>query len=54
LVLWDELSREDIAQILDLSVNAVNVRYHRALQGLERSIDIPHRIYPVKDISNEK
>jgi RNA polymerase sigma-70 factor (ECF subfamily) len=50
LVLWDELSREDIAQILNLSINAVNVRYHRALQKLERSIVVPHHIYPVKDI----
>jgi RNA polymerase sigma-70 factor (ECF subfamily) len=54
LILWDELSREDIAQVLDLSINAVNVRYHRALQKLERSIVVPHYIYPVKDISNDK
>jgi RNA polymerase sigma-70 factor, ECF subfamily len=54
LVLWDELSREDIAQILDLSINAVNVRYHRALQRLERSIAVPDRIYPVKDAPNDK
>jgi RNA polymerase sigma-70 factor (ECF subfamily) len=50
LILWDELSREDIAQILNLSINAVNVRYHRALQKLERSIVVPHHIYPMKDI----
>jgi RNA polymerase sigma-70 factor, ECF subfamily len=54
LILWDELSREDIAQILDLSINAVNVRYHRALQKLERSIVVPHHIYPVKDVPNDK
>jgi RNA polymerase sigma-70 factor, ECF subfamily len=54
LILWDELSRDDIAQILDLSINAVNVRYHRALQKLERSIVVPHRIYPVKEIPNDK
>ncbi len=41
LVLWDEVSRQDIAQILDLSVNAVNVRDHRALRKLERSIAVP-------------
>jgi RNA polymerase sigma-70 factor (ECF subfamily) len=50
LVLWDELPREDIAQILNLSINAVNVRYHRALQKLERSIVVPHHLYPMKDI----
>jgi RNA polymerase sigma-70 factor (ECF subfamily) len=54
LVLWDELSRDDIAQILNLSINAVNVRYHRALQKLERSIVVPRHIYPVKDIPNDK
>jgi RNA polymerase sigma-70 factor (ECF subfamily) len=54
LILWDEFSREDIALILDLSINAVNVRYHRALQKLERSIVVPHHIYPVKDIPNDK
>jgi RNA polymerase sigma-70 factor, ECF subfamily len=54
LVLWDELPREEIAQILELSINAVNVRYHRALQKLERSIALPNRNYPLKDISNDK
>ena len=54
LVLWDELSREEIAQILELSVNAVNVRYHRALQKLERSIEMPRSNYPLKDASNDK
>jgi RNA polymerase sigma-70 factor (ECF subfamily) len=49
LVAWDELSRGDIAQVLDLSINTVNVRYHRALQKLERSIVIPHYIYPLKE-----
>lgn len=48
LVLWDELPREDIAQILNLSISAVNVRFHRALQRLERLIVVPH-IYPIKE-----
>jgi RNA polymerase sigma-70 factor, ECF subfamily len=52
LVHWDELSREDIALILGLSINAVNVRYHRALQKFERSIAVPQHIYPVKDNPN--
>jgi RNA polymerase sigma-70 factor (ECF subfamily) len=54
LVLWDEVSRQDIAQILDLSVNAVNVRYHRALRKLERSIAVPPRLYRIKDVTNDK
>jgi RNA polymerase sigma-70 factor (ECF subfamily) len=54
LVLWDELPREDIAQVLGLSVNAVNVRYHRALQKFERSVVVPHHIYPVKENPNAK
>lgn len=54
LVLWDELSREDIALILGLSINAVNVRYHRALQRFKRSIVVPHHIYPVKEDPSAK
>lgn len=54
LVLWDELPREDIALVLGLSVNAVNVRYHRALQKCERSIVLPHHVYPIKEDPNAK
>jgi RNA polymerase sigma-70 factor (ECF subfamily) len=54
LVLWDELSRDDVAQVLDLSTNAVNVRYHRALQKLERCIVVPHHIYPLKETPDGK
>jgi RNA polymerase sigma-70 factor (ECF subfamily) len=54
LVLWEELPREDIALVLGLSVNAVNVRYHRALQKFERSVVVPHHIYPVKEDPNAK
>ncbi len=54
LVLWDELPREDIALVLGLSNNAVNVRYHRALQKFERSIVVPHHIYPVKEDPHAK
>jgi RNA polymerase sigma-70 factor, ECF subfamily len=49
LVLWDELPREDIALVLGLSINAVNVRYHRALQKFERSIVVPRHVYRVKE-----
>jgi RNA polymerase sigma-70 factor (ECF subfamily) len=31
LVHWERLSRADVAELLDCSVNTVNVRYHRAL-----------------------
>lgn len=31
LVHWERLSRVDIAELLDCSINTVNVRYHRAL-----------------------
>jgi RNA polymerase sigma-70 factor, ECF subfamily len=34
LVHWDELSRSQIAEVLGLTMNAVNVRYHRALKKL--------------------
>jgi RNA polymerase sigma-70 factor (ECF subfamily) len=54
LVLWEELSRDDIAQILGLTVNAVNVRYYRALQKFERSIVVPHHIYSAKEDPNAK
>ncbi len=49
LVLWDELSRADIAQILGISTNAVNVRFHRALKNFERSSVVPHHVYPTKE-----
>jgi len=54
LVLWDELPREDIALVLGLSNNAVNVRYHRALQKFERSIVVPRHVYRVKEDPNAK
>lgn len=49
LVLWEELPREEIAQVLEISTNAVNVRFHRALRRLERSLVLPLHIYPVKE-----
>ena len=36
LVHWDDLTRPEVAEVLDLTVNAVNVRYHRALSRLEQ------------------
>jgi RNA polymerase sigma-70 factor (ECF subfamily) len=38
LVHWDELSRNEISDVLGLTPNAVNVRYHRALKKLENEM----------------
>jgi RNA polymerase sigma-70 factor (ECF subfamily) len=38
LVHWDELGRSEIADVLGLTPNAVNVRYHRALKKLESEL----------------
>ena len=54
LVLWDELPREEIAQVLSISINAVNVRFHRALRRLEHSLVLRPHIYPVKEDPNVK
>lgn len=35
LIHWDDLTRPEAAEVLGASVNAVNVRYHRALSRLE-------------------
>jgi RNA polymerase sigma-70 factor (ECF subfamily) len=34
LILWDELDRADVAHLLGCSVNAVDIRYHRAVSRL--------------------
>jgi RNA polymerase sigma-70 factor (ECF subfamily) len=39
LVYWENLSRNEIAEVFGLSVNAVNVRYHRALGRLSGALD---------------
>jgi RNA polymerase sigma factor (sigma-70 family) len=45
LIHWDELTREEAARFLGVSVNALNVRYFRALSRLEQLIgprtDVP-------------
>jgi RNA polymerase sigma-70 factor, ECF subfamily len=38
LVYWENLSRRDIAEVLGTSVNAINVRYHRALGRLAGAV----------------
>lgn len=40
LVHWDELGRAEIAEVLGLTPNAVNVRYHRALKKLESELSL--------------
>ncbi len=39
LVFWENLSRSEIAEVLGLSVNAVNVRYHRALERMSGALN---------------
>ena len=38
LVAWEELTHAEIAQVLDISVNAVAIRLHRARQRFEQSL----------------
>jgi RNA polymerase sigma-70 factor (ECF subfamily) len=38
LVAWDDLSHADAARVLGCSLNALNVRVHRALRRLERAL----------------
>lgn len=38
LVYWENLSRSEIAEVLGTSVNAVNVRHHRALERLSGTL----------------
>ena len=38
LVYWENLSRSEIAEVLSLSVNAVSVRHHRALDRLSGAL----------------
>jgi RNA polymerase sigma-70 factor (ECF subfamily) len=45
LVHWEELTRDEVAMVLNLTVNATNVRYHRALARLELQLP-PSPTYP--------
>ena len=38
LVAWEELTHAEIAHVLDISVNAVTIRLHRARQRFEQSL----------------
>jgi len=46
LVYWDDLSHTEIAQILDLSVNAVAVRVHRARTRVKARLEEETRCQP--------
>ncbi len=39
LIHWDGLSRSEVAEVLDLTSNAVNVRHHRAMKRFEIAMD---------------
>jgi RNA polymerase sigma-70 factor (ECF subfamily) len=38
LVHWDDLTRHEVAEVLNLTVSASNMRYHRALSRLEQML----------------
>jgi RNA polymerase sigma-70 factor (ECF subfamily) len=40
MVLWDEIPREEIAEVLACSVSTANVRYHRAIKRLRNILEI--------------
>jgi RNA polymerase sigma-70 factor (ECF subfamily) len=46
LVYWENLGRREIAEVLGVSVNAANVRHHRALERLSGAL---HRLASVTD-----
>jgi RNA polymerase sigma-70 factor (ECF subfamily) len=48
LIAWDGLTHAEVATVLGCSVNAIGIRWHRALKGLRRDLgaepmDSPHR-----------
>jgi DNA-directed RNA polymerase specialized sigma24 family protein len=57
-VYWEDLSRSEIAEVLGLSVNAVNVRHHRALDrlsgALNRLSSVARADQPTNPIHKEK
>lgn len=48
LIHWEGLTRIEVAEVLDLTTNAVNVRHHRALQRLSQQI-APATIVEIAD-----
>jgi len=51
LIHWEGLSRNDAAEVLDVTTNAVNVRHHRALQHLSNQM-APAAIFEITDAQN--
>jgi RNA polymerase sigma-70 factor (ECF subfamily) len=52
LVYWENLSRNEIADVMGLSVNAVNVRYHRALERVSGAVSRLAHIAQAEQPSN--
>lgn len=52
LLVWDEVSRQDAAQFLDISLEALHKRYQRALRRLESELS-PHRQRTTPPIAEE-
>jgi RNA polymerase sigma-70 factor (ECF subfamily) len=52
LVHWDGLSRAEVAEVLNATVNATNVRYHRALQRLHSQMPTDRSDEAVRGISH--
>ena len=51
LIHWEGLSRNDAAEVLDVTTNAVNVRHHRALQHLLKQM-APATIFEITEAQN--
>ncbi|HEY5266748.1 MAG TPA: sigma-70 family RNA polymerase sigma factor [Acidimicrobiales bacterium] len=51
LIHWEGLSRNDVAEVLDVTTNAVNVRHHRALQHLSNQM-APATIFEINKAQN--
>jgi DNA-directed RNA polymerase specialized sigma24 family protein len=49
LIHWDALTRTEAAEVLRLTPNATNVRYHRALQRLRDQMPPQHRRIRTED-----
>jgi RNA polymerase sigma-70 factor (ECF subfamily) len=52
LIHWDSLTRAEAAEVLRLTPNATNVRYHRALQRLHDQMPPKHRRIRTEDASS--
>ncbi|MHB1584869.1 MAG: RNA polymerase sigma factor [Acidimicrobiales bacterium] len=46
LIVWEQLTHAEVAVILDCSVNAVAIRWHRALKRLRRELGVTEKPEP--------